>query len=39
VGGVHIITVFADGGYRLLPFDMRRLNVQAQHPEGVTMET
>ncbi len=41
VGGVDIIAaVFADRGDRLLPFDVRGLNVQAQvTPEGVTIET
>ena len=41
MGGVDIIAaVFTDRGDRLLPFDVRGLNVQAQvTPEGVTIET
>ena len=33
--GIDIIaTVFTDRGYRLLPFDMRRFDVQAQRHPG-----
>lgn len=41
VGGVNIIAaVFTDGGDRLLPFNVRRLDVKAQSDAGrVTMET
>ncbi len=41
VGGVDIIAaVFTDRGDRLLPFDVRGLNVQAQGDAGgVTIET
>nr|VXZ92694.1 Uncharacterised protein [Klebsiella pneumoniae] len=41
MGGVDIIAaVFTDRGDRLLPFDVRGLNVQAQGDAGgVTIET